>query len=283
MDVLILGGTGYLGGNIVNGFSKAGHNVYCVVRRTSDTSRIIVNDARSVTFIPNEPDVLEDMFYSQRFDCIINAVCTYKPNASLYGDMFDSNVVFPLSILNLAIKYKTTYFITMGTALPDDFNVYSFTKAKFADFGRFLSQKDDISFTELQLEMFYGGEDEPESRFLNMCRQKLKRGEPLLLTRGVQKRDLVRVEDVVGVLNRIICRQFPSGFRRLELGCGEQHSIRDILTYMKEVSGSDSELVFGAVKMREGEPDTFADNRWLADIGYTLKYDYYGGLSDYMM
>lgn len=282
MNILILGGTGYLGGNIVSSLSRAGHHVYCVIRPTSDTSRIRQTGSGPVTLLSNDSAILEDAFGDTPFDCIINGVCTYKPNATLYGDMFESNVVFPLSVLNLAIKYHVKHYITMGTGLPDDFNVYSFTKAKFADFGRFLSEKDGIGFTELKLEMFYGGENEPEGRFLNICRRKLWAGEPLLLTDGTQKRDIVRVEDVIGVISRLITLAPPDGYQSLALGSGQQHSIREIVTHMKEVSGSVSELHFGAVRMRRGEPDTLADNSWLERIGYSLKYDYYEGLNQYM-
>lgn len=282
MNILVLGGTGYLGGNVVNSLIREGHDVFCVVRPTSDTGRIRKEGPGSVMLLPNDVDWLERVFRETHFECIINAVCTYKPNASLYGDMFESNVVFPLSILNLAIKYKADHFITIGTTLPESFNVYSFTKGKFADFGCFLSRKDDISFTELKLEMFYGGEHEPKSRFLRSCRDKLLKGERILLTEGTQKRDLVRVEDVVGVIGILVENPFPNGFRKLELGCGEQHSIRRIVSYMKGVSGSCSELCFGSVSMRRGEPDTVSDNRWLDGIGYTLKYDFFGGLSQYM-
>ncbi len=282
MNILILGGTGYLGGNIVSCLSRAGHHVYCVIRPTSDTSRICQTGRGKVILLSNDRAILEDVFGDIPFDCIINGVCTYKPNATLYGDMFESNVVFPLSVLNLAIKYHVKHFITMGTGLPDDFNVYSFTKAKFADFGRFLSKKDGIGFTELKLEMFYGGEHEPEGRFLNACRRKLLAGEPLLLTDGTQKRDIVRVEDVIGVISMLITMEPPDGYQSLELGSGQQHSIRDIITHMKEVSGSESELRFGAVRMRKGEPDTLADIGWLDQIGYRLKYDYFSGLDQYM-
>ena len=40
MKVLLLGATGYLGGNIAYRLVEAGHDVTCVVRSTSDTSRL---------------------------------------------------------------------------------------------------------------------------------------------------------------------------------------------------------------------------------------------------
>ena len=40
MNILLLGGTGYLGGNIALKLKNEGHNVICAVRTTSDTSNL---------------------------------------------------------------------------------------------------------------------------------------------------------------------------------------------------------------------------------------------------
>ncbi len=140
MNILILGATGYLGGNIASSLVKQGHHVICTVRQTSDISRLI--DISGIKLISSDPAQIELTFRQEKIDWVINGVCTYHPNASLYGDMLESNVIFPLSVLNLAIKYGIMNYMTMGTGLPAGFNVYSFTKAKFSDFGRFLSEKD---------------------------------------------------------------------------------------------------------------------------------------------
>ena len=156
MRILVLGSTGYLGSNIVQRLLGDGHHVICVVRPTSDCSRLDASNENCELILSNM-DQIEHTLREQDVDWIINAVCTYNPNASLYGDMLDSNIIFPLSVLNLSIKYHVKNYMTIGTGLPDDFNVYSFTKHEFAEFGRFLSEKDYINFLNLKLEMFYGG------------------------------------------------------------------------------------------------------------------------------
>lgn len=176
MKILLLGSTGYLGGNIVRKLVEDGHHVICVVRPTSDCSRLDTSN-KNIELISNNLDQIELTLREQDIDWVINGVCTYKPNASLYGDMLESNVIFPLSVLNLAIKYHVKNYMTIGTGLPDDFNVYSFTKHQFSEFGRFLSEKDHINFLNLKLEMFYGGTHEPSSRFLKACHNHMRENE----------------------------------------------------------------------------------------------------------
>ncbi len=276
MNVLLLGSTGYLGGNIVKALSNEGHRVYCVVRRTSDTSRL--KGLPNVQMISNDPGQIELTFEQGDISWVINGVCTYKPNASLYGDMLESNVIFPLSVLNLSIKHHINNFMTIGTGLPDDFNVYSFTKAKFSDFGKFLSHHDGVNFADLKLEMFYGGDFEPDSRFLRSCKLKLMSNAPVDLTEGKQKRDIIRVEDVTGIICSLIDSDFVKGYCVLPVGSGESHSIREILQYMKFKSESLSELRFGKIPARNGEPDTQANIEWYKNINYELRYGYFDGL-----
>ncbi len=280
MKIIVLGSTGYLGGNIVKRLVAEGHEVFCVVRKTSDLSRL---SALPVRFIISDYDQIELTLKTEKIDWIINGVCSYNQNDRLYEDMFQSNLIFPLSVLNLAMKYGVGSFITIGTSLPDNFNVYSFTKSQLSEMGRFFSQRSEIDFYDLKLEMFYGGEFEPNSRFIRNTINKLRNNENVLLTSGKQKRDIIRVEDVLNIISGIISRRIKctDHYNRLPVGTGENHSIREIVEFLKEQTGSSSELIFGAYPDREGgEPDTLADMSWLTNMGINLKYGYFDGLLD---
>ena len=102
--------------------------------------------------------------------------------------------------------------------------------------------------------------------------------EKLELTSGDQKRDIIRVEDIVGIIASILQSNYLKGYKALQVGTGEQHSIRTMIEYMKEQLHSSSELLFGAIPNRIGEPDTMSDITWLKELGYNLKYSYFEGL-----
>ncbi len=280
MKVLLLGGTGYLGGNIAHGLVRSGCELTCVVRKSSDTSRI---DNLRIQYISNEMDELEIFLRHNHMDWVINSVCTYKANNSLYGDLLSSNLIFPLSVLNLAVKHNVKNYITIGTSLPELLNIYSFAKSKFGQFGEYLSKKDGINFADLQLEMFYGGMFEPDNRFMSSCKKKMLKNEPIELTEGTQKRDIIRVEDVIGVISSLIKKEYVKGYEVLPVGSGEQHTLREIMEYLKMQLKSSSDLEFGAIPSREGEPDTKADIRWYREIGYCPKWSFFDGLKSYAL
>lgn len=277
MNILLLGASGYLGGNIACRLCDLGHKVICVVRRTSNIDRL---KGRNLIFISNDIDEIEITMKTIPIDWVINGVCTYKRNDTVYGDMLDSNLIFPLAVLNLAVKHGVNNYMTMGTSLPCDLNLYSFSKNMFSRFGEYLSGLDGMNFVELKLELFYGGLFEPTDRFISSCLKRLRENMDIELTKGDQHRDIIRVEDIIGIIERLMNCDYVKGYLSLPVGTGESHSIKDILSYMKSIVGSRSELLFGAIPERNGEPETKADISWYKEIDYELQYSFWGGISD---
>lgn len=282
---MVLGATGYLGFNIVKRLlCESEITLTIAVRDFGKLQSFFTREQlQNVNIISCDLLLIEYVLRENEFDYIINTVCTYKPDEKkLYADMCASNLSFPLSILNLGIKYNAKKFLTIGTTLSSEVNVYSFSKNKFAEFGKFLSEHGDIDFIELRLEMFFGGEHETDERFIKDCVLKLKNNEPLKLTDGTQIRDMIRVEDVVEIIVKILKETDWKGYQQVSLGYGEAHSIRDTVEYMKKSLNSKSVLHFGALPMRRGEQDSVADICWLKDINYRFQYSWSTGLDKEM-
>ena len=177
-------------------------------------------------------------------------------------------------------------FITIGTGLPDDLNVYALSKAKFADVLKWYAsccalQGNPISVCNVELENFYG-EDEPTDRFLPGTVAKLKRNETILLTAGTQIRDFVYVEDVLDNLMALVSRQDLPEYLDLPLGSGEGVSIWELVTYLKEMLHSDSQLCFGAVPSRMNEPDSVADRETMQRFGVSIRYGWKEGMKKFL-
>lgn len=275
MRFLILGGNGYLGSKLTKTLLDQGHNVVCTKRPKADISRLAGYEEH-ITMIPASVDAIETVFTYETFDWILNMACNYGRSTVLYDTVIESNIVFPLSVLNLSVKYGVANFMTIGTGLPDELNMYSFSKRKFSDFGKFYVEKHGINFINMRLEMFYGS-DEPKDRFIPSCIIKMLRNEDIDLTIGTQKRDIVSIDDVVGA---ILCAIVAGveGFREVSVGTGEAPTIRDILMYIKEETASTSNLKFGTIPLRRGEPDCIADTAELLSIGYKCRYDWKQGI-----
>ena len=97
-----------------------------------------------------------------------------------------------------------------------------------------------------------------------------------MLTEGKQRRDFIYIDDVVNNLAKIL--SIPTQGRvNIPLGTGEGISIREAIIYLKEVTNSDSELVFGAIPSRKVEPDSIADTFLMKKFGLSIRYDWKNG------
>lgn len=148
MNILVLGGNGYLGSKIVKQLVLKNSHVFSTIREQSDLQRL--NDIKdNINFVNAKYQDIDNMLSDVRIDCIVNMVCDYGRCANI--DMIHSNLMFPLEVLELAAKNKVNKFITVGTALPVDLNLYSFSKNSFSEYGRFYTEKYGLNFIDLKV------------------------------------------------------------------------------------------------------------------------------------
>lgn len=277
MRFLILGGNGYLGSKVIHKLVEKGEYVICTKRTSSDLSRLsdIIN---KIIIIQASVDAISATFRDQKVDWVLNMACTYGRGTVLYDSVIESNIEFPLYVLNMAVEYGVENFLTIGTGLPDNLNMYSFSKKMFSDLGEFYANKHSINFINMKLEMFYGF-DEPEDRFIPSIIIKMINNEPVQLTEGIQHRDIVAVIDVVNAIIYTIYANLK-GYWLIPVGTGEAPTIREIIEFINNYLGSRSKLEFGAVPMRIGEPNCCADTRILSEIGFNCEYSWKQGIEE---
>lgn len=264
MNILVLGGNGYLGSKITRKLIDDGHSVVCTKRKTSDISRLLdIND--DISWISDQLSEIESFLGSFSIDYVLNMACNYGTNKSNNLDVLEANVFFPLKILDLSVEKGVNNFITVGTGLPNDFNMYSFTKNVLDDFGRYYVREKGINYTSVLLEMFYGY-DEPVNRFLPSIIRNLILGESVETTMGTQRRDIICADDVIKAI-MIILGSDIDGFNQIEVGTGEAPTISDIIDYLWGLTGKKSEVKKGKIPMRHNEPDCIADISVISKLG----------------
>ena len=257
MNILILGATGYLGSKITEYLANAEDcHIVCTARRES-LNRCRLENINKIKIVPTSTDAIETVLNYEKIDVILNMITNYGRSNMLYDGVIEANVEMPLNILNIAANMGVGKFITIGTGLPDELNMYSFSKNILSEFGKFYSEKNHINFTEIKLEMFYGY-DEPLTRFLPGTIDKMLRGETVNTTIGTQHRDIIAVQDVLSAIRIIVNDKSLSGYNVIPVGSGISPSISEIINYIWEETGKKSRINFGAVPMRENEPDCIA-------------------------
>lgn len=277
MNILVLGGTGYLGKKVVSELLRRGHDVTCTKRAKS---RIFQVEGYRLRWINGDIKDIENNVktISRCFDVVINMACNYGKNGSSCYDVFESNMIFPCQVLNYVVEHGTRKFITVGTGLPNDFNLYSYSKNKFSEIGEFVSNNSNIDFVELKLEMFYGY-DEPQNRFFPFVISRMLKGKEVDTTLGYQRRDIIAVEDVVKAII-IVLESDLKGYNKIPVGTGEGPSISEIIDYIWELTGRKSIVNKGGVSLRYKEPDCIADVSVLEGISVWNPMQWKNGLKE---
>jgi CDP-paratose synthetase len=272
--VLLTGATGYLGFRILKRLIGKGFEVV-VIKRENSMIDALRKFSPSILFYNNDDNSISQAFKDNAIDLVIHTATAYGRKGESFKEIKVANFDLPFNILVEALKNKVNYFINTGTSLPSLTNEYSFFKNQFKESLAFCKSK--ITSINILLEHFYGPGDDP-SKFITGMIEKMKANvDSIDLTAGTQVRDFIFVEDVLDAYMTIIDNlESFHGSNDLPLGSGEPVTIRKLVQLMKEISGSSSNLNFGAIEMRTTEllhsdSDTSILNKLGWETSYTLE------------
>jgi CDP-paratose synthetase len=271
MRIIIAGATGYLGNKLAEKFCVPGEgdrNALLLLARNKNKLSETLKKKDNVQICEIYTDQLKEEIEAFNPDMAYCTTCCYETDPEYLYKTIDAHYVFPSQLLKiLSCLGKPIRLISAGTSLPPLLNLYSLTKKHFADLGAFFHQNKKIEFVNMMLESFYGI-DEPRNRFITRSILQLKANQALLLTEGLQKRDFIFIDDVVEIMVFLASCKMPETGCGIPVGTGTAPSIREIVTFLRQETHSQSDLRFGSVKMRNNEPSTVADLSILRGLGY---------------
>lgn len=287
MRILLTGATGFLGSHLLKRLVDDGHSIVLLKRSTSDCCRICGCMDRCISYDIDRTAV-EEVFRSHTVDVVVHCATAYGRAGGEVETVLESNLVFPLRLLEAAVQARTGYFFNTDTffckQLPERLEresplympEYTLTKRQFHDWGRLRAAEGKICFVNLQLEHVYGPDDSSGKFIPSLTRRLWKGEETIALTDGIQIRDFIHIEDVVDAYLCVL-RNLDSTapYQSFEVGSGQPHTIRQLAETMKAASGGRSELCLGAVSRRKEEiMYSTADNRSLIALGWQVRHPF---------
>jgi CDP-paratose synthetase len=257
MKVLVTGATGFLGSYVVRELLHAGHQVVALQRPTSDPWRLVGAEPRIATVTVNERSDLVQLFRGHPgIASVIHTAGNYGRPGTLYEEVLQSNVVWPLQVLRAARTCRVRSFVNANTALPPKVSPYAVAKAQFRDMARVLEEGSETRFVNARIEMIYGPEDDVWKLVPMLITRCLAHETAIALTLGEQRRDLVFVKDVARALVLLAelaaagdacCPEEP------DIGSGHAIRIRDLAELIRRMVRSPTHLDFGAIPYRPHE------------------------------
>jgi nucleoside-diphosphate-sugar epimerase len=276
--ILVTGGTGFVGKHLVRRLLQKNFSVVVLARKSSDLS-IFSELNIEVCFIE---DGVAPIFENNIFG-IVHVATSYGQAQSL-SDIFYTNVILPLLLLEEGVKNRVSFFINTDTFFTKSSGEYlylnNYTKSKLLIADLIKQFSSNVKIVNLKLEHVYG-ENDNQQKFIVQIMKRLKSNEPYVdLTDGLQRRDFIYIDDVVSayltVINSI---DILKGFTEIEVGTGISTSIREAVEIIHTCTKSSSILNFGALPKRSGEfIESKANLQILLSLGWKSKYDFKTGV-----
>jgi UDP-glucose 4-epimerase len=264
LKILVTGGAGFIGSNVVDAYIREGHDVVVVDNLSSGKKENVHPDA-AFYLMDIRSDDLRKVFDIERPDVVNHHAAQKSVPKSVEDPVFDAelNVVGLLNVLNQCVAFdvKKVIFISSGGALAGDADViptdeehvsdmispYAISKYVGEKYLHFYAVTYGLTYVSLRYANVYGPRQvaEGESGVVPIFMENFFQNRPSELyayadqPRGTT-RDYVYVDDVAraNVLALTKGRNVP-----INIGTGVEMHIEDIYRQMQEVLGHDLPLI----------------------------------------
>jgi nucleoside-diphosphate-sugar epimerase len=212
---------------------------------------------------------------------IIHLATNYGRTEESHEEIVESNLYFPMKVLQYAIDNNVKTFINTDTSLERYTSAYSLSKKQFLDWLKLGAGK--IQVINLILENYYGPF---KKQFVFDLFNKFKNEvDEIPLTLGIQRRDFIYYEDVISAFLQILSRldKITDSYSEFQIGSGESFSIKEIIMQMKEITNNKkTQLAWGKINLRKNElMDSKADVRAMNSVfGWYPRYSLHDGLTE---
>lgn len=288
-SVLLTGATGFLGSHILESLISCGeYQVICLKRSFSDIRRIKHLSSPELIFYDLDKSSLGKIFAENRIDIILHTATEYGRRDNSIHQVLSTNLLFPIEIIDVAIKHKVKCFINTDSFFnKSNFSYshlldYSLSKKSLLTWMKHLSGK--MQFVNVILEHIYGENDNIE-KFVEKMIQSIavKHDKAIDLTYGHQRRDFIYIKDVVSAYLKIIDFSIKEKFtyRTFEVGIGESTEVREFVETIKKCSKSNTKLNFGSIPYFSDEiMDSKANINEITQLGWIPNYSIVEGISE---
>lgn len=271
--ILITGINGYLGSLLAKTFMHD-YQIIGLEYSLNNLTRIKGYDFKVYSVENGIPD---ELFQNHQPDIIIHAATFYGRQNEAVKTIARANLFIPFDLFDKAIDNGCKLFVNTDTVLDRFVSAYALTKRHFQEW--LYLRRFEIKIVNMQLEHFYGP-NAPESNFISAMMKRLSLNEPKIdLTAGEQMRDFVFIDDVLAAYKTVLECDLMNDYNEFCVATQQLTSIKQVMTMLKEITGSTTHLNFGAIPYRENElMHSISDNSALLALGWKPQYTINEGL-----
>ena len=261
-SILIVGGTGFIGTNLLKKIKKNNLKIFCISTKLPISKKKI----KSVTYIKcdiSKRNEIERKLKHYNFDIVLN-LGGYIDHSNTYKTM-RSHFVGCKNLIDFFKHKRINNFIQIGSSLeygkkrsPHRENYvklvprgnYGLAKLKATKYVLQQGFKHNIPFTILRLYQVYGP-GQTLNRLIPMAIQSFLKDENFKCSAGYQLRDFLFIDDLVRLLIVIIKKKKTQN-QIFNIGSGKAISVKKLIKLIHKLIAK-GKPKFGVIKMRKDE------------------------------
>ncbi len=268
MRILVTGGAGFIGSNVVDRLIDEGHEVAVIDNLSTGKRKNLNKNARFYKM-----DILssrvEKIFRKERPEVLSHYAAQIDVRKSVSDPKFDAtiNILGTINLLENCVKYgvKKVIFASSGGAIYGEQEVfpapethptrplspYGISKLTIEHYLYYYKVTSGVDFVGLRYANIYGPRQDPfgEAGVVAIFTQKMLNGEQTIINgTGKQTRDFVFVEDAAEAHMAVLQGSVSGVFN---VGTGQETSVNQLFRYLSELTQSNVKEVHGPEKKGE--------------------------------
>lgn len=283
--VLVTGGTGFIGRNVVDELIKRGYEVHSLVYPpfAPEKDGLVQYEMNLL-----DKEVLEEFFKNHSFENLIHLAWYVGPKCHVH----DLNLDWTIATLNLLkffkesggkkflgagtiseYEYKYGYLVEDQTP-TDPQTLYGNSKNAIFNIAKVYCKQNNIDFKWPRIFNLYGSAEKPQRLMPSVINSCLK-GEDVKVSDCLKFQDYLHVEDTA----RGIVDVFESDIQgAVNICSGKPVQLRTIVEKIAELTDFKGNILWGAIPAAFGDDLVAGSNEKLKSIGWKPKYDLETGL-----
>lgn len=262
---LLTGATGFVGSHLCRRLARDGWDVHVVVRPASDLA-IVADVLPQITVHRHDGSTrgMADLVERCRPDTVFHLaslfLAQHRPEDIVA--LVESNVLFGTQLLEAMAGRGAARLVNCGTSWQHYGNadyspvcLYAATKQAFDDILRYYVETAPLAAVTLELYDTYGPAD-PRRKLFSLLRKCAESGEPLAMSPGEQRLDLVYVDDAVEAFLAAAARLSAGlvrGHETYAVSSGAPVKLRDLVAVYSRVTGKTLDIRWGERPYRPRE------------------------------
>ena len=283
--ILVTGGAGFIGSNLVNSLIEENHQVVIIDDLSTGEKQKINKKAKFF-----HEDILNDLsaiFQEEQFDYVVHEAAQMNIRKSIEDPFLDSrvNIEGSINVMENCRKYavKKIVFASSGGAVYGDTqdiptpenhplkpaSPYGLSKDTVESYLQFYGDFYKLPSVSLRYANVYGPGQNPagEAGVVAIFTQQLLNGKrPTINGNGTKTRDFVYVEDVVKATIRCLKSEKVGIYN---VGTGTETSIGQIFEMIKAAVGTNTKPIYGPDILGEQQRSSLDFSKIHKDFGWS--------------